>query len=94
MFQLSNAKPIVGFSRVIPFNIRQVVREQIRQIIEDDIIEISDSPLINPLTVVYKEGKKVRLCIDARKINQVTIPHRESAQPLQELLHRFNGTRS
>jgi hypothetical protein len=52
------------------------VRQQIRQIIEEDIIEISDSPFINPLTVVYKEGKKLRLCVDARKINQVTIPDR------------------
>jgi hypothetical protein len=72
-FQLSDPKPILGFSRAIPFAIRPVVREQIRQMIEDDIIEISDSPFINPLTVVYKEGKNVRLCVDARKINQVTI---------------------
>jgi hypothetical protein len=52
----------MGFSRAIPFTVRPVVREQVRQMIEDDIIEISNSPLINPLTVVYAEGKKVRLC--------------------------------
>jgi hypothetical protein len=66
-FQLSDPKPILGFSRAIPFVIRAVVRQQIRQMTEDDIIEISDSPFINPLTVVYKEGKKVCLCFDARK---------------------------
>jgi transposase InsO family protein len=92
-FQLSDPKPIMGFSRAIPFTIRPVVREQIRQMIEDDIIEISDSPFINPLTVVYKEGKKVRLCVDARKINQVTIPDRERTPPMHELLQRFNGAR-
>jgi hypothetical protein len=68
-FTLSDPKPIVGFSRAIPFAIRPVMREQVRQMIEDDIIEISDSPFINPLTVVYKEGRKARLCVDARKIN-------------------------
>jgi hypothetical protein len=78
-YQLSSAKPMVG------------VRDQIRQIIENDIIEISDSPLINPLTVVCKEGKRVRLCLDARKINHVAIPDRESKPPIQELLQRFNG---
>jgi hypothetical protein len=38
------------------------MREQIRQMVDEDIIEISDSPFINPLTVVYKLGKKERLC--------------------------------
>jgi transposase InsO family protein len=92
-FQLSDPKPIVGFSRAIPFAIRPVVREQIKQMIEDDIIEISDSPFINPLTIVYKEDKKLRLCVDARKINQVTIPDRERTPPMHELLQRFNGAR-
>jgi hypothetical protein len=41
------------------------MREQIRQMIEDNIIEISDSPFIDPLTIVYK----VRLGVDARTIN-------------------------
>jgi hypothetical protein len=75
-FQLSDPKPIVGFSRAIPFAIRPVVREQIKQIIKDDIIEISDSPFINLLTVVYKEDKKLHLSVDAREINQVTISDR------------------
>jgi hypothetical protein len=75
----------VGFSRAIPSAIRPVVREQIKQMIEDDIIEISDSPFINPLTVVYKEDKRVRLCGDARKINQITISDRTHTT-IQELL--------
>jgi hypothetical protein len=45
-FELSDPKPIVGFSTAIPFAIRPVVREKIRQLIEDDITEISDSPFI------------------------------------------------
>jgi hypothetical protein len=57
-FQLSDPKPIVGVSRDIPFAIHPLVREQIKQTIKDDIIEISDSPFINHLTVVYKEDKK------------------------------------
>jgi hypothetical protein len=60
--------------------------------IEDDIIEISDSPFINPLTVVYKEDKKLRVCVDAKN-NQFTIPDSESTPPIQELLQRFNGAR-
>jgi hypothetical protein len=53
-FPLSDPKHILRFSMAIPFAILPGVREQIRQIIEEDIIEISDSPFINPLIVVYK----------------------------------------
>jgi hypothetical protein len=61
--------------------------------VDDDIIKISDSPFINPITTIHKEAKKVRLRVDARKINQVMIPDRECTPQLQELLQMFNGTR-
>jgi hypothetical protein len=50
--------------------------------LEDGILETSNSPILNPLTVVQREGKKIRICID-----------RERTAPLQELLQQFNGTR-
>jgi putative transposase len=59
--------------------------------VQDDILEISNSPFLNPLTEVYKEGKKVRICVDARKVNQYTVPDRERTPPLQELLQKFEG---
>jgi hypothetical protein len=61
--------------------------------LEDGILEISDSPISKPLTVVQREGKKISICVDARKVNQYTIPDRERSQPVQELLQRFHGTR-
>jgi hypothetical protein len=92
-FQVATDKPIAGYSRPIPFALRPAVREQINQMLRDDILEISTSPILNPLTVVTKEGGKIRVCVDARKVNQFTIPDRERTQPLQELLQRFNNSR-
>jgi hypothetical protein len=59
--------------------------------LEDGILEISNSPLLNPLTVVQRDGKKTRICVNASKVNQYTVPDRERAPPLQELLQQFNG---
>jgi hypothetical protein len=59
----------------------------------EDILEISDSPFINPMTIVQREGKAPRICIDARKVNDVTIPDRERTPPLNELLQRFHDAR-
>jgi hypothetical protein len=61
--------------------------------LQDDILELSYSDVLNPLTVVPREGKKPRICVDARKINQMTIPDYEQTPPLQELLQRFEGTK-
>jgi hypothetical protein len=89
-FQVETNRPIVGYSRPIPFAIRPAVREQIAQMI-DDILEISNSSFLNPLTLVNREGKKPRICVEALKINQYTIPDYERTAALQELLQRFKG---
>jgi hypothetical protein len=59
--------------------------------IQDGILEVSSSPILNPLTVVHREGKKVPICVDARKVHQFTIPDCERTAPLQELLQQFDG---
>jgi hypothetical protein len=43
-FQVNTDKPIVGYSRPIPFATRPAVREQINQMMKDGILEISTSP--------------------------------------------------
>jgi hypothetical protein len=90
-FQVEMDKPIVGYSRPIPFAIRAEVQQQIEQMVKDDIIEISNSPILNLLTVVPHEGKKPRISVDARRVNQCTIPDRERVPPMQEILQRFGG---
>jgi hypothetical protein len=92
-FQVHTDRPIIGYSRPIPFAVRPAVREQIKQMEKDDILETSTSPILNPLTVVTKENGKIRICIDARKVNQFTIPDHERTPPLQELLQKFHGAK-
>ena len=43
--------------------------------------------------VVIKKDGKVRLCLDARKINQIIIPDRESPEPINEILQKFSGVK-
>ena len=60
---------------------------------EGDIIERSISPYSNPLVVVIKKDGTVRLCLDARKINQIIIPDRESPEAMNEIFQKFSGVR-
>ena len=49
------------------------------------------SPYSNPLVVVIKKDGKVRLCLDARRINQIIIPDRESPESIDKIFQKFSG---
>jgi len=65
-FEVQCLEPIVGHTRPIPFSVRPAVREQIRQMTADNVLEISTSSHVNPLTVLLRDGKAPRICVDAR----------------------------
>jgi hypothetical protein len=68
-FEVTSPEPTVGSTRPIPFSVRAEVRTQIEQLFRDGIIEYSDSTFLNPLTIVFCEGKAPRICLDARRVN-------------------------
>jgi hypothetical protein len=85
-FKFTNEKPVTSYTQTV-----SAIRDQIRQLIEDDIIEISDSPSINPLIVVSREGKSLQIYVDARHTNALMQPDRANMPPFNELLQRFHG---
>ena len=62
-------------------------------VMEGGIIERSVSHYSNPLVVVIKKDGRVRLCLDARRINQIIIPDRESPESINEIFQKFSGVR-
>jgi hypothetical protein len=52
----------------IPFALRDQVRDQIQVLLQDDIFKESPSSYINPLTLVVREMKPLRICVDASRI--------------------------
>jgi hypothetical protein len=92
-FDVKTDQPLRSFFRPVPFAMRNAVKNQIQEMIRDDILELSQSNILNPLTIVPREGKKPRICVDARKVNQYTIPDYERTPTLQELLQRFEGAK-
>ena len=78
-------------SRLIPFALRDQVRDQIQVMLKDDILEESFSSYINPLTLFVREMKPLRICVDARRINRQMTADRTKVLPLRELLQKFHG---
>jgi hypothetical protein len=92
-FNITDTTPIIGHSRPVPYPTRASVGKQIEQMMEDGILELSDSSFINPLTIVYRENKEPCICIDARRVNNVMLPDRARAPPIDEMLQQFHGVK-
>lgn len=77
----------------IPLTYQQAVKRELEKMLEYGVIERSSSPYINPLVPVLKKDKSVRLCLDARRINRVTVPDYEGPSPINEILAKCNNVR-
>ena len=61
---------------------RQIEIECLEKMLKDDIIEESNSPWGSPIVLVKKKCGETRLCVDYRKLNDVT---RKDAYPLPDI---------
>jgi hypothetical protein len=82
-FQVEGSVSASGHSRPIPFALREQVRDQIQVMLQDDILEESFSDYLNPLTLVIRDMKPLRICDDARRVNQQTVADRTKVLPLR-----------
>jgi hypothetical protein len=57
--------------------------------VEDGILEESYLDYVNPLTLVHRENKPVRICVDARDVNRHMTPDKVKVAPMGELLQHF-----
>ena len=81
--------PYVQRSYLVPFSKRRAVQIELDKMLEGGIIERSVSPYSDPLVVVIKKDGRVRLCLDARHINQIIIPDWESPEAINEIYQKF-----
>ena len=77
----------------IPFHSREAVAKEIEEMLKTGVIRHSDSPYASPITVVKKKDGKIRLCIDFRKLNSITIFDAEPIPTLDELLVKIEGAK-
>lgn len=77
----------------IPFKVRESVDAEINEMLRAGIIERSNSQYCNPLRIILKKENQVRLCLDARHVNDIIESDNESPPPINELLRKYHGVR-
>ncbi len=66
-----DSPPIRQPSYSVPVGIRDAVKEELDSLVECGVIERSN--LSSPLVPVRKPGGGIRLCVDYRRLNEVTV---------------------
>jgi hypothetical protein len=68
------------------------VKEQLTMLIEAGFIQPSKSPFGAPIIFVPKKNGKLRMCVDYRALNAVTVKNRYPLPRIDELLDRLQGS--
>lgn len=87
-----SAKPIKQSQYIISPYVQKEVHAEIDRLLEIGAIYPCVSPWNNPLIVVRKPTGKVRLCLDARKLNAVTEKDAYPQPQISRILAQLTGT--
>ncbi|GFO17417.1 Pol polyprotein [Plakobranchus ocellatus] len=77
----------------LPVHAMDEVDKEINFMLESGIISKSTSPYASPITVVMKKDGAIRLCLDFRKLNKITIFDAQPIPTLDELLRKMKGAK-
>lgn len=73
--------------------VQREMDEELSRMISLGVIEPSIGPWSNPMVGVRKSNGKLRLCLDARKLNSVTIPDSYALPYITRILGQISGTK-
>lgn len=89
--KLSSNQPVVSRPYAVPHSLRESLKADLEEMQNMGIIRPSDSPYASPVVIVKKRDGSNRICIDFRKLNQLTEVDPEPMPPLKEVVQSLGG---
>ncbi len=82
--------PVRPIYRLSPLEFEEL-KKQIRELLALGFIEPSTSPFGAPVLFVQKKDGSLRMCIDYRALNKITVKNKYPLPRIDDLLDRLNG---
>ena len=86
------APPISSAPYRVPDRMKDGVKKEVDKLLELGVAEPSHSPWASPIVPVPKKDGNIRLCIDYRKLNSVTVADPYYMVTLEEILERVGAS--
>lgn len=91
--ETGDSPPIVQRPYYVSPYVQKEIDEEIDRMLSLGVIEPSSSPWCNPVVAVKKKNKKIRLCLDSRKLNAVTKKESSALPFITRILGRLKATK-
>ena len=85
------AKPIKQSMRRVPFAMKAEFNKLIDEMLNAGLIVESESPWCSPTVLVKKKDGSMRICIDYRRVNEVTVKDSYPIPKIEEILNQLGG---
>lgn len=89
--QLKNDVPIVYKPRRLSFYEKEKLQKIIDRLLKENVIRESQSNYCSPIVLVKKKDQSLRLCIDYRDLNKVTVKEHFPTPVIEDHLEMLNG---
>lgn len=88
---LRDDKPIVYRPYRLSYYERERVRNMVDELKNANIVEDSNSEYASPILLVTKKTGDVRMCVDYRAINKITVPDKYPLPRIDDQIDRLHG---
>ena len=89
-----DAKLIQQKGRPIPIHLQQSVGKEINKLMKQGHIEkannIDENCFVSPAVITVKKDKSVKIALDSRKLNEITIKRKAQMPNMEELISRIS----
>lgn len=88
---LQGSQPVNQRCYRVPYVQKTEIERQVKEMLNSGIIQESSSPFASPIILVKKKDGTWRMCVDYRRLNEITIKNKYPIPVIDELLDELRG---
>ena len=89
--KLTDDTPIRCKPYPLPYTMRKELRNEVDSMLEMGVVRPSTSPYMSPIVMVKKKDGSNRVCVEFRKLNQITEVYPEPITMAEDLICQLSG---